>query len=68
MTFKEEQTYNAINNKTILLKKGGNDMAEIIKCSNPDCQEYINLEVEILRDGNGNIYCAKCGELIKEVE
>ena len=39
-------------------------MAEIIKCPNTDCQEYINLEIDVYRDENGNLYCKKCNELI----
>lgn len=37
-------------------------MAEIQKCTN--CQEYINLEIDVYRDSQGNIYCAKCNALI----
>lgn len=37
-------------------------MAEWTKCEN--CGEYINLEVDVYRDENGNIYCKKCNSLI----
>lgn len=37
-------------------------MAEVVKC--PYCQEYINLEIEIYRDNQNNIYCSKCNGLI----
>lgn len=39
-------------------------MAEIIVCSNPNCQENINLEIDVWRDNDGNIYCSKCDTLI----
>lgn len=39
-------------------------MAEIIKCPNPKCNQYINLEINIYRDTQGNIYCSKCHALI----
>ena len=37
-------------------------MAELYKCDN--CQEYINLEIDVYRDSDGNIYCCKCNTLI----
>jgi len=33
-------------------------MAECVKC--PNCNEYINLEIDVYRDDSGNVYCAKC--------
>jgi aspartate carbamoyltransferase regulatory subunit len=39
-------------------------MAEIIICPNPNCQEHINLETDIYRDENNNIYCKKCNTQI----
>lgn len=40
-------------------------MAELIKCPNENCQQYINLEIDIIRDTEGNIFCSKCGTLIR---
>jgi len=39
-------------------------MAEIIKCL--VCKQYINLEIDIHRDDEGNIYCSKCGTIINK--
>jgi len=36
-------------------------MAEYIKCI---CGEYINLEIDIYRDDEGNIYCPNCNTII----
>ena len=37
-------------------------MAEIIKCK--WCEEYINLEIEVHRDNQGNFICNKCNGII----
>lgn len=44
--------------------EGGFKMAECLKCEG--CNEYINLEIDIVRDDNGRIYCLYCGSLIKQ--
>ena len=41
-------------------------MGEFIKC--PNCQQYINLEVNIYKDKNNNVYCKKCNTQIGEKE
>lgn len=37
-------------------------MAEIKWC--PNCDEYINLEIDIHRDEENNIICNKCQQII----
>jgi hypothetical protein len=37
-------------------------MAEIIICKS--CGQFINLEIDIYRDENGNVYCRCCDTLI----
>ena len=41
-------------------------MAEIINC--PKCKEYINLEIDIYRDGEGIVYCKLCNGRVAEEE
>lgn len=50
----------------IIFEKGKQRLGEFIKC--PNCQQYINLEVNIYRDKNNNIYCKKCNTQIGEKE
>jgi len=35
-------------------------LAEMVRC--PHCKRYINLEVEVLRNDDGNVVCLYCGE------
>ncbi len=39
-------------------------MGELIKC--PNCQQYINLEIDIHRNENGDIICNNCNNIIKQ--
>lgn len=43
-------------------EKGVKQMAELEKC--PNCNEYINLEIDVYRDDQGFVYCNKCNALI----